>query len=146
MNLADRLYTETDDSCALCGLRGTQALTIHHIDGNPANDVYENTIVLCQNCHMRYHQGKGITEDDIRARKRHLMHKTVTTYGVNALKIAARNNFGIVAMPFLLYHLVDLGFMSKEEDQMGYGAQSDATARFAITDRGRTALTEWLEQ
>ena len=146
MKLADRLYVETDDSCALCGLRGAQALTIHHIDDNAANDVYENTIVLCHNCHTRYHQSKGITEEDIKARKRHLMHKTVTMYGVNTLKIAARNNFGVVAMPFLLYHLVDLGYMSKEEDQMGYGAQSDATARFAITDRGRAVLAEWLGQ
>ena len=145
MNLADRLYTETDDSCGLCGLRGAQALTIHHIDSDAANDVYENTIVLCHNCHTRYHQQKGITEDEIRVRKRHLMHRTVTTYGVNALKIAARNNFGVVAMPFLLYHLVDLDYMSKEEDQMGYGAQTDATARFAITDRGRAVLAQWLE-
>lgn len=144
--MLDRLYTETDDSCALCGLRGIQALTIHHIDGNHGNDVYENTIVLCHNCHMRYHQGKGITVGDIRARKRHLIHKTITIYGVNALKIAARNNFGVVAMPFLLYHLVDLGYMRKEEDQMGYGAQSDATSRFAITERGCVTLKEWLEQ
>ena len=145
MNLADRLYTETDDSCGLCGLRGAQALTIHHIDSDAANDVYENTIVLCHNCHTRYHEQKGIREDEIRVRKRHLMHRTVTTYGVNALKIAARNNFGVVAMPFLLYHLIDLGYMSKEEDQMGYGAQSDATARFAITDQGRVVLKQWLE-
>ncbi|GJL60730.1 MAG: hypothetical protein NPIRA03_35870 [Nitrospirales bacterium] len=145
MKLADRLYTETDDTCAFCGLRDTQALTFHHIDGNPGNDVYENTIVLCHNCHMRYHQTKGITEEDIRSRKRHLMYKTVTTYGVNALKIAARNNFGVIAMPFLLYHLVGLGYMDKMEDQMGYGAQSDATARFAITDRGRKTLREWFE-
>ncbi len=146
MKRDDYLYTETDDSCGLCGLRGAQALTVHHIDGNSANDVYENTIVLCYNCHMRYNQQKGITEDEIRVRKRHLMHRTVTTYGVNALKIAARNDFGVVAMPFLLYHLIDLGFMSKEEDQMGYGAQSDATARFAITDRGRAILTQWLSE
>ncbi len=144
MRLTDRLYTETDDSCGLCGLRGAQALTIHHIDGDAANDVYENTIVLCHNCHTRYHQQKGITEDEIRTRKRHLMHRTVTTYGVNALKIAARND-GVVAMPFLLNHLIDLGYMSKEEDQMGYGAQSDATARFAITGRGRAVLAQWLE-
>lgn len=146
MKLADRLYTETDDTCALCGFRDTQALTIHHIDGNHGNDVYENTIILCHNCHTRYHQSKGITLEDITARKRHLIYKTVTTYGVNALKIAARNKFGVIAMPFLLYHLVDLGYMSKEEDQMGYGAQSDATARFAITDRGLETLKEWMDK
>jgi hypothetical protein len=59
------------------------------------------------------------------------------------MKIAKRNNFGVVAMPFLLYHLVDLGYMSKEEDQMGYGDQDDATARFAITEKGKAILNKW---
>jgi HNH endonuclease len=145
MNLPDRLYGETDDSCALCGLSAAEALTIHHIDGNEANDIYENTIVLCHNCHQRYHQEKGISRAQIETRKRHLIQKTVTVYGVNAMKIAARNNFGVVALPFLLYHLVDLGYMTKEEAQMDYGNQDDATARFAITAKGREVLGKWLE-
>jgi hypothetical protein len=102
-------------------------------------------IVLCHSCHQRFHQSKGITTDDIKKRKRHLIQKTVTTHGVNAMKIASRNNFGVVALPFLLYHLVDLGYMSKEENQMGYGEQADATARFAITPKGRTVLNDWLD-
>ena len=145
MNLDDRLHGETDDTCALCGLGDTQSLTIHHIDGNSSNNIYENMIVLCHNCHQRHHQDKGITRDDIERRKRHLTQKTVTVYGVSAMKIAARNNFGVVALPFLLYHLVDMGYMTKEEAQMGYGAQQDATARFAITDKGRDVLSKWLE-
>jgi hypothetical protein len=59
------------------------------------------------------------------------------------LKIADRNRFGVVAMPFLLYHLVDLGYMEKREDQMGYGDQEDATALFAITETGRKLLQKW---
>jgi hypothetical protein len=59
------------------------------------------------------------------------------------MKIASRNNFGVVAMPFLLYHLVGMGYMTKEEEQMGYGEQEDATARFAITERGRSLLSKW---
>ena len=58
--------------------------------------------------------------------------------------IAARNNFGVVAMPFLLYHLVQLGYMTKEEEVMAYGEQNDSTARFAITDAGRKVLLKWL--
>jgi hypothetical protein len=58
------------------------------------------------------------------------------------MKIAARNNFGVIARPFLLYHLVDMGYMTKEEDQMGYGDQNDATARFAITETGRVLLSK----
>jgi hypothetical protein len=41
MKLDDRLYSETDDTCAICGLRGISVLTIHHIDGNSRNSVYD---------------------------------------------------------------------------------------------------------
>ena len=145
MRLDDRLYAETDDTCATCGLRGLSVLTIHHIDGNRENNVYDNMIVLCHNCHHRHHQGKGLTKTQIIDRKRHLMLKTITQYGLNAMKIAERNGFGIVAMPFLLYHVVDLGYLSKEESQMGYGDQEDATARFAITTKGREILSKFFQ-
>ena len=61
------------------------------------------------------------------------------------MKIASRNNFGVVALPFLLYHLTDIGYMTKEENQMGYGEQDDATSRFAITAKGRNVLQRWLD-
>jgi hypothetical protein len=38
---------------------------------------------------------------------------------------------------------VDLGYISKEEDQMGYGEQDDATSRFAITEKGKSILDKW---
>jgi len=143
MKLDDLLYLETDDSCAICGDRGIQILTEHHIDGNRSNNTYENLIVLCHNCHHKITSNKDLTKSQIIDRKRHLIHKTITTYGLNALKIAKRNNFGVIAMPFLLYHLVDLGYMTKEEDQMGYGEQEDATARFAITKKGKDLVKKW---
>lgn len=143
MNLKDYLFGETDDACANCGVRGNEILTVHHIDGNNSNNVYMNTIVLCHNCHQKYHQEKGLTHQQIESRKRHLIQKTLTQYGVNALKIAARNGFGVIALPFLLYHLVDLGYMIKEENQMGYGEQKDATARFAITENGKSLLRKY---
>ena len=169
MQLADRLYGEVDDSCALCGIHGSDLLTIHHIDSNHNNDVYENTIVLCYNCHTRFHQGKGITESQVRDRKRHLIYRTLTTYGLNALKIADRKD-GIVVMPFLVYHLVELGYMEQKENVMGYGhsegihglglvqiidpsnpnegqqGQDDVLARFSITDRGHQLLAAWFDQ
>jgi 5-methylcytosine-specific restriction endonuclease McrA len=140
MKLKDYLYVETDDACAICGIKGINILTIHHIDGNHANNIYENTIILCSNCHQKHHTNKGLSTKQIKNRKQHLVQKTLTQYGLNALKIANRNSFGVVAMPFLLYHLVDLDFMTKEEAVMGYGSQQDATAKFAITDRGVTLL------
>ena len=143
MSLDDWLYVETDDSCAICGIKGTNLLTIHHIDGSHSNNVYDNTIILCHNCHNQFHQKKGLTQKQIENRKRHLIQKTITQYGLNAMKIAKRNDFGVVAMPFLLYHLVQLGYMEKQEQQMGYGNQEDATARFTITEDGLNLLKKW---
>lgn len=145
MNTEEYLFFETNDSCALCGERGIEKLTVHHIDCNENNNEYDNQIVLCHNCHHRFHDNKGITQEQIIDRKRNLILKTITQYGLNALKIAYRNNFGVVAMPFLLYHLADLGFMSKEEDQMGYGEQEDATSRFSITDKGKILYEKWFK-
>ena len=143
MKTSELIYSETDDACAICGTRGIDVLSVHHIDSNRSNNNYDNLIVLCHNCHHKITNQKGLSNGKIEERKRHLIHKTITTYGLNALKIAKRNNHGVLAMPFLLYHLVDLGYMTKEEDQMGYGQQSDATALFAITDSGRELLKKW---
>lgn len=143
MKLDDLLFGETDDTCAICGLRGIFVLTIHHIDGNSRNNVYDNMIVLCHNCHNQFHQNKGLSAEQIKDRKRHLILKTLTQYGLNAMKIAMRNGFGVVAMPFLLWHIVDLGYLRKEENQMGYGDQEDATARFSITEEGSRIINAW---
>ena len=142
VKIEDRVYGEVDDACAICGVQDRQILTIHHIDGDGSNNAYDNQIVLCHNCHCRHHQDKGLSEEQIRNRKKHLIEKTLTTYGLNALKIASRNGEGVVAMPFLLCHLVDLGFMQKEETQTTYG-DIEATARFAITEKGAALLKEW---
>lgn len=149
MKTDDRLYLEVDDSCALCGLRGIDLLTIHHIDGERRHNTYENQIVLCHNCHNRYHARRGISESQIRTRKRHLIEKSLTAYGLNALKIAARNKVGVAGTPFLLFHVVDLGYLKKEETISSYGNRAgevEMEARFSITPLGRTVLTDWLKQ
>jgi hypothetical protein len=136
MNTSDFIYAETDDSGAICGAKGIDILSEHHIDSDRSNNEYDNLIVLCHNCHHKITNSKGLSRKQIEDRKRHLIQKTITTYGLNAMKIAKRNDFGVIAIPFLLYHLVDIGYMTKEEEQMGYGEQNNATARFAITEKG----------
>lgn len=143
MKIQDLIYFETDDSCAICGIRGIDVLSEHHINSDSSNNEYDNLIILCYNCHQKFHNDKGLTKEKIIDRKRHLIQKTITTYGLNAMKIAKRNNFGVIAMPFLLYHLVDIGYMTKAEDQMGYGKQNDATSRFTITEKGKAIIDEW---
>lgn len=44
-------------SCQICALNEPDILVIHHKDGNPRNNIEENLIVLCPNCHARIHRG-----------------------------------------------------------------------------------------
>ncbi|MCK4307593.1 HNH endonuclease [candidate division WOR-3 bacterium] len=144
--IKDYLYLETDYACALCGQRGKENLTEHHIDGNPENNAYDNRIILCYNCHQRYEQNKGITKHDIEERKRGLIKKTLTQYGVNAIKIAVRDNSScVIAQPFLLYHLVDLGFMEQEREAEMVHNDQEVLTEFFINDKGRRLYNKWLK-
>lgn len=49
-----------DDSQIHIPLKNGLALTVHHLDRNPANNSEENLIVLCQKCHL-YIQGSNLT-------------------------------------------------------------------------------------
>lgn len=98
---------------------------------------------LCYNCHHRYHQQSGLPKSEIINRKKHLIMKILAQYGINALKIASRNDFGVVGMPFLLYHLVNLGYLKEEKNQMGFGPLNDVTSLFTITDKGKCLIEKW---
>jgi predicted restriction endonuclease len=141
MKRSDLLHVETDDACAMCGIRGNKILTEHHIDGNHSHNEYDNLILLCYNCHQGFHERGEPSEQQVKDRKRNLIFKILTQYGLNAMKIADRQG-GVIALPFLLYHLVQLGYMEQQETQMTYGGQI-ATANFSITREGRELLKKW---
>jgi hypothetical protein len=164
MKLEDLLFGEVDNGCANCGQRGRANLTKHHLDGNRNNREYDNQIVLCHNCHHRLTNKKGITDTDVKGLKRLLIKKTLTPWGINALKIASRNRF-VVGIPFLLNHLVDLGYMKQGkvliehaeevladlgwlEESGKPGCNKDqyvvVQALFLITDKGRKLCEKWL--
>lgn len=44
--------------CACCGENDFGKKEVHHIDENKKNSNLDNLIVLCQDCHFLYHQGK----------------------------------------------------------------------------------------
>ena len=141
----DLLFIETDAACAYCGLKDTRALTIHHLDqSTPKNEKYDNKLVLCHNCHHCHHQSKGASADDLKTIKRRLIFKTMTVPGVNALKQAYRRN-GVVAMPFLVNHLVEFGYLRQGEairsDGIGTKDEIVTDAVYHLTDEGR-ALVE----
>lgn len=143
----DLLFVETDDSCALCGLKDTRALTIHHLEqSEPKNENYDNKLVLCHNCHHCYHQGKGVTAEDLKNIKRRLIIKTLTVPGINAMKCAYRRE-GVVAMPFLMNHLVELGYLRQGDpirwDTTDAGVEVVTDAMYMVTDEGRALLEKW---
>lgn len=92
------IFGEVENACACCGLHGLDNLTIHHIDHDPSNNKYDNEIVLCHNCHHRYHNNKGISKEDIENLKRILITKTLTQYGINALKSCYSNSIGVMRL------------------------------------------------
>lgn len=80
------------------------------------------------------------------------MVKTLTPYGVSALKLATRNNFGVAATPFLLEHLVEMGFLKYMEEISSYGdvgeggLQVASEARFEITPEGLRIYNKWFHR
>ena len=140
------IFNEANNACVLCGQKGVGNLTEHHINENKKDNRYDNRIILCHNCHCRFHEKKGISKTEIINEKRRLIEKTLTVFGVNALKIAERNNFGVVATPFLLSHLVDLSFLKKKETISSLaenGIEVDSEVLFEITTDGRRLIKQW---
>lgn len=43
--------------CQICGLKEPDILVVHHKDGDRGNNVYDNLVIICPNCHARIHKG-----------------------------------------------------------------------------------------
>ena len=151
----DLLYLETDGGCANCGLRDNRALTIHHLEQlTPKNEDYDNKLILCHNCHQCHHQNKGPSAEELKKIKRRLIIKTLTRIGLNALKRAYRRPV-VVAMPFLVEHLIESGYLEHRKDSTIWVEDDNADptisgpdhvivdAEYAITSAGRTLLEKW---
>lgn len=154
MTNKERAYIETEYSCAYCGIKDKKSLTIDHIDGrkNDNSFSYDNLIVLCHNCHYQK-TSKKIRIEEIKKIKKVLLFKTLTVFGVNALKMANRNEYGITAMPFLLMHMVEMGMLKEEEvicEETEYSIENGkvinslvSEARFTITKEGKRIYGKW---
>jgi len=152
-NIPDSVRTiilkEAGYQCAYCGQRNGMNLTLHHIiperDGGKTNAI--NLIALCYNCHERVQNTKTIQEKEIRRLKRYLIHQRLTQAGVNALKIAYKKPFGVVATPFSVQHLVDEKLLIHIETQMDYVStegETEATALYRITKKGKELVEKWI--
>ncbi len=66
-----RAFQQASSTCAFCPEREVASLQVHHIDGDPANNVIENLLVVCANCHTKITRGV-ISEADVRTKKREI--------------------------------------------------------------------------
>lgn len=56
----------TKTKCLRCGYdEFVGALHIHHVDGDKKNNLPNNRIVLCANCHLTYHQNRAWNMESI---------------------------------------------------------------------------------
>ncbi len=146
-SIEERLYLETDGSCAHCGFRDQRVLTIHHIRrGSPDFEAYDNKILLCYNCHQCHHQEKGPSREELITFKKRLIIKTLTQPGLNAMKEAYRRG-KVLAMPFLVNHLREFGYLDFEKQMMTWsddgGAEQVIHALYLLTSEGRRLLEQW---
>jgi hypothetical protein len=67
--LEKRAFQQAGSTCGFCTEREIASLQVHHIDWNPANNVLENLLVVCANCHTKI-SGGVICEANVRTKKR----------------------------------------------------------------------------
>jgi len=126
------LMAETGGACAYCGTKDYRVLTVHHIEQQePKDESYDNKITLCHNCHHLYHQNKGPSKADIIAIKKRLICQTLTQQGINAIKEARRKGF-VVAAPYLVNHIVELGLLK----------QTDIVSTVVTTEHESSAIVD----
>jgi len=119
---------------------------VHHlVQTEPKDESYDNKILLCHNCHHAYHQKKGATAEELQEIKCRLIIKTLTRPGLNALKEAYRRG-RVVAMPFLVNHLVEFDYLKFREELSSLVDEPDhrdvvIDAVYTISDDGAGFLS-----
>jgi len=143
----EMIFSETDGSCAYCGIKDYRVLTTHHIiQQDPKDESYDNKIVLCHNCHHLYHQGKGPSLQELKDIKKRLICKTLTQQGVNALREAYRKGL-VVASPYLVNHLVELQLLTSPDFISSYSDDANneciIDAEYNLTEKGKIFTEKW---
>jgi len=52
-----RIYQQAQSQCPFCDESEVTALQIHHIDGDPSNNDFDNLILTCASCHAKITAG-----------------------------------------------------------------------------------------
>lgn len=66
-----RAFQEALSHCPFCPESDVASLQVHHIDGDPANNLLENLLCVCANCHTKI-TGGVLSEADVRTKKREI--------------------------------------------------------------------------
>ncbi len=103
--LQREIKVEANHSCIVCKER--VSLTLHHIDGNRENNVSDNIVCICSNCHGMAHDGK-ISPNDFREYKKRakqaseelLKLQKVVFYLTNSAKITVSSDFATLQLKY----------------------------------------------
>lgn len=68
------LQKENGSTCPFCENEDVGHFQIHHIDNDPSNNVVNNLILICPNCHSKITKG-GINLSEVYKRKIDLLTK-----------------------------------------------------------------------
>ena len=71
--LEKRVFQEAGSKCVFCSESEVVALQIHHIDDDPANNAFENLLLVCATCHTKI-TGGVISAETVRLKKRQIAH------------------------------------------------------------------------
>lgn len=63
-------YSVYQNECSICGFNDKNALEVHHIDMNRANNNTDNLIILCANHHSLVHRGSLEITNEIKNRRK----------------------------------------------------------------------------
>lgn len=54
-----KILERDDYTCQYCGFKSDKWQIVHHIDGNPNNNIHSNLMAVCQMCNLIEHAGMG---------------------------------------------------------------------------------------
>lgn len=90
----DTVLFDSDKTCCICG--ESNAIQIHHIDGNHSNNVIDNLAVLCISCHDQVTKKGGVSKSispGLVRRYRDTWYKTVQTKREKQISNAKTQSF-----------------------------------------------------
>lgn len=73
--LRSRLQQEIHSECPFCTEKQVETFELHHMNGNPSDNVFENLIMLCPTCHTKIDKSI-LTAQQVKDKKNQLVLKS----------------------------------------------------------------------